>query len=168
MYLLPKIHKRLINVPGRPVISNCGTPTEKASKFLDHHLKTIMRSGMSYIKVTNDFLSKLKNLKEPNSHTTSNPHRFDVDFMSIRRRPNFDEFPRHFHGFFRCNFFDGRKIYVVSTHFFRCNFDGRKIYVASTHFFRCNFSSRNIHVVSTYFFRDNFDGQKFGIVFGNL
>ena len=33
MYLLPKIHKRLYNVPGRPVISNCGTPTEKVSKF---------------------------------------------------------------------------------------------------------------------------------------
>ena len=25
LYLLPKIHKRLENVPGRPVISNCGT-----------------------------------------------------------------------------------------------------------------------------------------------
>ena len=29
LYLLPKIHKRLHNVPGRPVISNCGTPTKK-------------------------------------------------------------------------------------------------------------------------------------------
>ena len=29
LYLLPKIHKRLENVPVRPVISNCGTPTEK-------------------------------------------------------------------------------------------------------------------------------------------
>ena len=28
--LLPKIHKRLNNVPGRRVISNCGAPTEKA------------------------------------------------------------------------------------------------------------------------------------------
>ena len=27
MYLLPKIHKRLSNVPGRAVISNCGAPT---------------------------------------------------------------------------------------------------------------------------------------------
>ena len=44
MSLLPKIHKRLVNVPSRPVISNCGTPTEKASKFLDHHLQPIMRS----------------------------------------------------------------------------------------------------------------------------
>ena len=64
MYLLPKIHKRLVNAPGRPVISNCGTPTEKASEFLDHHLQPIMKSGTSYIKDTNDFLSKLKNLKK--------------------------------------------------------------------------------------------------------
>ena len=33
LYLLPKIHKRLENVPGRPVISNCGTPTEKFRNF---------------------------------------------------------------------------------------------------------------------------------------
>ena len=50
LYLLPKIHKRLHNVPGRPVISNCGTPTEKASEFLDYHLKPIMKRGKSYIK----------------------------------------------------------------------------------------------------------------------
>ena len=64
MYLLSKIHKGFVNVPGRPVISNCGTPTEKASEFLDHHLQPIMKSGTSYIKDTNDFLSKLKNLKK--------------------------------------------------------------------------------------------------------
>ena len=29
LYLLSKIHKRLENVPGTPVISNCGTPLEK-------------------------------------------------------------------------------------------------------------------------------------------
>ena len=52
MYLLPKIHKHLRNVPGRPVISNCGTPTEKVSEFLDYHLKPVMQSGKSYIKDT--------------------------------------------------------------------------------------------------------------------
>ena len=40
IYLLPKIHKRLEYVPGRPVISNCVTPTEKVSEFLDYHLKS--------------------------------------------------------------------------------------------------------------------------------
>lgn len=62
MYLLPKIHKRLCNVPGRPVISNCGTPTEKVSEFLDYHLKPVLRAGTSYVKDTGDFLRKLHNL----------------------------------------------------------------------------------------------------------
>ena len=38
MYLLPKIHKRLSNVPGRPVISSCGTSVKKISEFLDFQL----------------------------------------------------------------------------------------------------------------------------------
>ena len=41
LYLLPKIHKRLFEVPGRPVISNCGTPTEKVSESLDSELKSV-------------------------------------------------------------------------------------------------------------------------------
>ena len=49
-------------MPGRPVISNCGTPTEKASEFLDHHLKPVVQSGWSYIKDSNDFLKKIKNV----------------------------------------------------------------------------------------------------------
>ena len=43
LYLLPKIHKRLYNVPGRLVISSCGTPSE----FLDFHLKPLMQSDWS-------------------------------------------------------------------------------------------------------------------------
>ena len=62
MYLLPKIHKRLYNVPGRPIISNCGTPTEKVSEFLDHHLQPVVKSGKSYMKNTGDFLEKIKSL----------------------------------------------------------------------------------------------------------
>ena len=41
LYLLPKIHKRLNNVPGRPVISNCGYYTENISAFLDFHLQPL-------------------------------------------------------------------------------------------------------------------------------
>ena len=99
----------------------------------------------------------------PNGHTTSNAHRIHVDITSIRRRPNFDKFPRHFRVLFRCNF-NGRKIHVVSTYFFQCNFAGRKIHVVSTYFFRCNFDGRKIHIVSTYFFRCNFDGRKIHVV----
>ena len=94
----------------------------------------------------------------PNGHTTSNPRRFDVDIASMRRRPNFDESPSHFHVLFRRNF-AGRKIHVVFKYFFRCNFDGQKIYVVSTYFFRCNFAVQKIHFISTHFSWHNFTGQ---------
>ena len=45
MQLLPKIHKRLYHVPGRSVISNCGTRTEKALEVLDSQLETFCRTG---------------------------------------------------------------------------------------------------------------------------
>ena len=63
LYLLPKIHKRLSDVPGRPVISNCGTPTERISEFLDLHLKPIMRDGNSYIRDSSHFLEKIKSIR---------------------------------------------------------------------------------------------------------
>ena len=62
LYFLPKIRKRLPNVPGRPVISNCGTPTEKVSEYLDFLLKPVMQDGWPYVKDTGDFLKKIKRL----------------------------------------------------------------------------------------------------------
>ena len=59
LYFLPEIRKALFNVPGRPVISNCGKPTEKTSEFLDSHLKTIMQERWSYIKDSADFINKI-------------------------------------------------------------------------------------------------------------
>ena len=61
-YLLPKIHKRLNNVPGRPVISNCGYYTENISGFSDFHLQPSAKVVKAYIKDTNDFLNKLRSL----------------------------------------------------------------------------------------------------------
>ena len=46
LYFLPKIYKQLSNIHGRPVISNCGTPTEKLSEFLDNHLQSTMRNAL--------------------------------------------------------------------------------------------------------------------------
>ena len=61
-YLLPKVHKRLTNVPGRPVISNCGYLTENISSFLDFHLQPLARKVKSFVKDTNDFLCKIRDL----------------------------------------------------------------------------------------------------------
>ena len=100
--------------------------------------------------------------------------------MSIRRRLNFDQFPRHFHVLFRCYFadwkihvvsayffwcnFQGPETHVVFTYFFRRNFNGQKIHLVSTCFFWCIFAGRNIHVFSTYIFLCNFDVRKIHVV----
>ena len=62
LYFLPKIHKRLSALPGRPVVFNYGTPTEKVSEYLDYILKPIMQDSSSYIKTSADFLEKTKNI----------------------------------------------------------------------------------------------------------
>ena len=62
LYFLTKTHNRLSNVPDRPVISNCGTPTKKASEFLDYHLKPVMRRSWSYVKDSGDFIEKIKRI----------------------------------------------------------------------------------------------------------
>ena len=45
LYLLPNIHKSLSEVPGRPVVSNCGTLMEIVSEFLDSKLKSVKQEG---------------------------------------------------------------------------------------------------------------------------
>ena len=62
LYFPPKIHKKLSNVPGGLVISNCGTPTERASEFSDYHLKPVMQRSWSYIKDPGHFIEKIKRI----------------------------------------------------------------------------------------------------------
>ena len=57
-YLLTKFHKRLHNVPGRPVIPKSSYYTENISSFLDHHLQPLAQAVKSYIKDTKEFLQK--------------------------------------------------------------------------------------------------------------
>ena len=45
LYLLPKIHKSLEKVPGRPVISNCSTPSENQRYHSGHFLEKIKTLG---------------------------------------------------------------------------------------------------------------------------
>ena len=62
LHFLPKIHNKLSNVPGRPAISNCGTPTEEASEFLDYYLKPVMQRSWYYIKDSGNFIEKIKRI----------------------------------------------------------------------------------------------------------
>ena len=61
-YLLPKNHKQLHDMPGRPVISNSGFYKENYSSFIEYHLKPLTQNVKSYIKDTNNFLSKSASL----------------------------------------------------------------------------------------------------------
>ena len=58
----PMIHKRVLDMPGRPVISNSGFYTEYVSSFIEYHVKPFAQKAKSYIKDTNDFLCKLTRL----------------------------------------------------------------------------------------------------------
>ena len=59
-YVLPEIHKD--GIPGRPIISSRGAPTENISQFVDFYLHPLVESMPSYIKDTTDFLCKLKSV----------------------------------------------------------------------------------------------------------
>ena len=61
-YLLPKIHKNLMNPPGRPIVSSVDCPTERISMMLDIILQPLLLDTKSYIKDTPDFLRKIEEL----------------------------------------------------------------------------------------------------------
>ena len=61
-YILPKIHKRIDNPPGRPIVSSNRAPTERISAFVDITLKPLVSLLPSYIKDTKDFLQKLQRI----------------------------------------------------------------------------------------------------------
>ena len=61
------------------MISNCGTPTEKASEFLDSHLKTIMQESWSYIKESADFINKIGQIGD----ITENANLVTVDVVGL-------------------------------------------------------------------------------------
>ena len=62
--MLPKIHKRLHNIPGRAVISSSGFFTENISNFLEYHLKPLSQKVKLLIKKRSSFLKKLNELRD--------------------------------------------------------------------------------------------------------
>ena len=59
-YLLPKIHKK--NTPDRPICSYIGHPTCNISKFVDAHIEDYVPKTKSYVRDTQHFISRLKEL----------------------------------------------------------------------------------------------------------
>ena len=72
-YILPKIHKKYDNFPpGRPIISGCGTATEKISLYVDLHLKPHVKTLPSYVEDGNDFLRQLISINRQHGPLPSN------------------------------------------------------------------------------------------------
>ena len=62
LYMLPKIHKRLNNPPGRPIVSGNWCPIEKISQLVDFLLQPHVKALPFYIKDTTHFLRTLNQL----------------------------------------------------------------------------------------------------------
>lgn len=83
IYFLPKIHKvahllsmldtaeavreTTVKMPGRPIISQCGAPTERIGRFLDYFLKPIVRKQPTFIRDTKQFIQKIEAMHIPKS-----------------------------------------------------------------------------------------------------
>ncbi|XP_040178452.1 uncharacterized protein LOC120911183 [Rana temporaria] len=62
-YCLPKVHKDIVNPPGRPIVSGNGALTENLSMWVDSHLKPFVLHLPSYIKDTIHLLQKVQHFK---------------------------------------------------------------------------------------------------------
>ena len=97
-YLLPKIHKK--NIPGRPICSSVAHPTSRMSKFVDAHIKKYVPTTKSYIRDTQDFITKIKQLGPipegailvtldvSSLYKYSQPRRNNSCSRSTKKRPN--------------------------------------------------------------------------------
>ena len=63
-YTLPKIHKSLVDTPGRPIVSSVNGPTEKLSKLVDHWLIPNVKKSDSYIQDSTDMLKNIQKWNE--------------------------------------------------------------------------------------------------------
>ncbi|XP_053571736.1 uncharacterized protein LOC128661511 [Bombina bombina] len=61
-YSIPKLHKNKLPPPGRPIISDKGSLTEKISQYVDFCLRPNILNLPSYIKDTLDVLKKLNDI----------------------------------------------------------------------------------------------------------
>lgn len=62
LYLLPKIHKNIKNLPGRLIIYSNGSLCEPLSKFIYSYLKPLVELLASYARDTGDVLKKIASI----------------------------------------------------------------------------------------------------------
>ena len=63
-YMLPKIHKSLIEPKGRPIVACNDSLLEPLSNFVDHFIKPYVLSLPSYVKDSTDVINKISEIKD--------------------------------------------------------------------------------------------------------
>lgn len=61
IYILPKVHKTLVNPPGRPIVACNDSLMEPLSLYVDRILRPLVVKLPSYLRDTNDFIEQLSN-----------------------------------------------------------------------------------------------------------
>lgn len=84
-YILPKIHKDPatwkpphVMPPGRPIVSDCGSDTDRIADYIEHFLNPLSIKHPAYIKDTYHFIDIIKGLKVP-----SDSFLFSLDVDSL-------------------------------------------------------------------------------------
>jgi hypothetical protein len=73
-----KKHEKPNLPPGRPIVSGCGSITEKISQFVDYHAKDLVPLIPSYLQDTPDLLRQFETLNEKDLPKGSFPVSIDV------------------------------------------------------------------------------------------
>lgn len=63
-YMLPKIHKSLVNPKGRPIVASNDSLLEPLSNFVDHFIKPYVCQLPSYVKDSTDVINKISEITD--------------------------------------------------------------------------------------------------------
>ena len=66
LYGLPKLHKP--NIPMRPIVSFCGSPTYQLSKYLTNVLKPLTDESRHKLQSTENFIDAIMTIQIPDDH----------------------------------------------------------------------------------------------------
>ena len=66
LYGLPKLHKP--NIPMRPIVSFCGSPSYQLSKHLTNILKALTDKSQHKLQSTDNFIDAIKTVQIPDDH----------------------------------------------------------------------------------------------------
>ena len=100
LYGLPKLHKP--NIPMRPIVSFCGSPTYQLSKHLTNILKPLTDKSRHKLQSTDDFIDAIKTIQIPDDHklvpSTSNhfspAYQFNLP-LTVLRPPSTNHTTNH-------------------------------------------------------------------------